>query len=437
MVTCTQNVTLSAGLSQAELNTAYTNWLASVSATGGCGTSISNNSTSTPSCGQTRNITWTIRSTCGANQTCNATFTVGACGGPICTYTQGYYGNKNGNSCDADGTSGTPVPYQSPVLLMTQLLSTPLIVGVGDTSIFIPSGVAGATKVNSVMPGGSSPKELTNNSPCDITNACFNTYLNNRGKINNVLLSQTITLSLNLRISASLPDFVLQEGVMATVRAVGGCGGTVPEAHTCVYDPITHVLVSDNYTYRTITAAVVNAIDGPKTVFGLRDLANAALANVDGIFGSERDVSLSAINAAVDAINNAFDQCRIFIGWDVIPCSQTDHNLIANARGTAQPVTNSNNRDVEKVSEIVTVQTFPNPYTDNVTFKMESNVSGKAVLEVYNLMGQKVKTLFEGNIIPGKSQTIQYKVPTQNRTSLVYRLTIGDKTTTGKVLYIN
>ena len=49
-----------------------------------------------------------------------------------------------------------------------------------------------------------------------------------------------------------------------------------------------------------------------KTVQGLFDLANTALGG-----GSTNGLSLSEIAGAVDAINNAFDGCRIFIGYDV------------------------------------------------------------------------------------------------------------------------
>ena len=83
------------------------------------------------------------------------------------------------------------------------------------------------------------------------------------------------------------------------------------------------------------------------------------------------------------------------------------------------------------------VITFPNPYTDNVTFQIESNISGKGILEVYNLSGQKLQTVFEGNIAAGKGQVIRYSIPEQNRSTLIYRLRVGETTTTGKVLYTN
>ena len=96
---------------------------------------------------------------------------------------------------------------------------------------------------------------------------------------------------------------------------------------------------------------------------------------------------------------------------------------------------------VSKIEEVIPtslkVTTFPNPYNDFVTFQIESNISGKGVLEVFNVTGQKIATVFEGNINSGKGQNIRFAVPKQNRSSLIYRLRIGDKTTTGKILYVN
>jgi hypothetical protein len=77
---------------------------------------------------------------------------------------------------------------------------------------------------------------------------------------------------------------------------------------------------------------------------------------------------------------------------------------------------------------------YPNPFTNNVRFTLESSLTGHGVLEVYNLMGQKIQTVFEGTVFAGKSQVIQYNVPVQNRTSLTYRFTVNNKTVSGKLI---
>jgi len=83
-----------------------------------------------------------------------------------------------------------------------------------------------------------------------------------------------------------------------------------------------------------------------------------------------------------------------------------------------------------------TVKAYPNPFSDRVKFLVSSSVSGNGSLDVYNMMGQRVKTVYTGFIAAG-TQTFELSLPTQQVSSLVYVLRIGDKKMTGKILQIN
>jgi hypothetical protein len=80
------------------------------------------------------------------------------------------------------------------------------------------------------------------------------------------------------------------------------------------------------------------------------------------------------------------------------------------------------------------VQAAPNPYTDKVKFILESAVSGQASLEIYNMMGQKIQTVFQGYIQAGKSQIKEYNIPKAQRANLVYIFTVGNQKVTGKLI---
>ena len=82
------------------------------------------------------------------------------------------------------------------------------------------------------------------------------------------------------------------------------------------------------------------------------------------------------------------------------------------------------------------VKAFPNPFSDRIKFMVTSSVSGKGNLDIYNMMGQKVKTVYQGFIAAG-SQTFELSLPAQQVANLVYVLRIGDKKMTGKILQIN
>ncbi len=80
------------------------------------------------------------------------------------------------------------------------------------------------------------------------------------------------------------------------------------------------------------------------------------------------------------------------------------------------------------------VQAIPNPYSNKIKFALNSGVSGMGSLELYNMLGQKVKTVFQGRFEKGKVQVIEYAVPETQRTSLIYVFTVGDQRTTGKLI---
>jgi hypothetical protein len=80
------------------------------------------------------------------------------------------------------------------------------------------------------------------------------------------------------------------------------------------------------------------------------------------------------------------------------------------------------------------VKAFPNPFQDRIRFALKSDVSGQGSLELYNMMGQKVKTVFQGKITAGQVQNIEYAVPVHQRTNLLYVFRVGDELTSGKLI---
>jgi hypothetical protein len=357
-----------------------------------------------------------------------------SCVGAICTYTQGKYGNAGGKACD--GTTGGLSTDQ----LIAQSLGNwggTLTVGKTGHSLVINNTSIQRACLIAKMPGGGGSKELPAGDPtiCDISGS---TWLKN-GRINNTLLAQTITLGLNMGITSPsvLGNLVLQGGVLATAKPDGGCGSNTPKTRVCNYNPVAPynlVSVTNEYTYRTIDPAVVAAISGsPKTVSGLFALANDALANTDGIAGSENGVSLSAIAGAEGAINEVFDECSIFVGWNVAPCSAINPNPPAPVtEGRMNPAITT----TEATTDQLSVTAYPNPFIDDVRFVIESAVSGQGSLDVYTISGQKLQTVYSGNINKGINQMINYRVPVTDRTTLIYVLRVGDKQAIGKLVSV-
>ena len=331
--------------------------------------------------------TYTLRVTNSANG-CTATATASVtkqnCNILVCSYTQGFWGNKNGLR----------------LLQTSGILNTPIIIGeLAYNSVTIPSvGTSPnvATILNDMMPGGSTPEALATGDFV-ITSAAFaDEYLTKQGKINNVLLSQTITLALNSRLNG---------GLLATI-------------------PLTScILIDDSTIYLNQDVLAYMAAHGyPATVAGLLQLANAILSGhlTPGVGGVP---SYSAINDAVTQINEGFDECKMFGGACPAPVA-----LAGNVRTTQASVATTTQVDGLQVSA------YPNPFNEVVKFTIQSKVSGKAQLEVYNMLGQKVKTVYSGFIQANKAQVVEFRAGAAAHQSLLYVLKIGDNQVTGKLL---
>lgn len=82
----------------------------------------------------------------------------------------------------------------------------------------------------------------------------------------------------------------------------------------------------------------------------------------------------------------------------------------------------------------ITVKAMPNPFTSQVRFMINSTEQGNGTLDIYNMLGQRIKTLYQGNIPAGISY-FDLKLPAQSR-NLVYVLKIGDQKITGEIVQI-
>jgi hypothetical protein len=155
---------------------------------------------------------------------------------------------------------------------------------------------------------------------------------------------------------------------------------------------------------------VVNYLGGSATIQDLLNLANDVLGAVKtpGVGGVP---SYSDINSAMDAINNGFDECRYFVGY----CESVD-------------ITSN-----EAVG--LRVSAYPNPFVEKVSFTITSPVSGKGSLEVYNMFGQKLQTVYEGAVTAGKTLFVEFRPNvTLVAGTLIYKFNVDGKQVTGKLI---
>ena len=192
------------------------------------------------------------------------------CGGTYCTLTMGGYGNPNGQ------WNG-----MNRLQLITSLLADgPLVLGKPGRSVTIPVGAASAQCIIDRLPAGGPPTTLPNFGDQALDSSICQTnppLPSQNGKFRNVLLGQTITLGLNLRLDDGLGQLVI-------------CSSMTTENGTFAIDQS----VLD----------VIGVFGGGHDCNALFALANQALAGMD-----TGGVSPSTISRAVDTINRAFDEC--------------------------------------------------------------------------------------------------------------------------------
>ncbi len=86
-----------------------------------------------------------------------------------------------------------------------------------------------------------------------------------------------------------------------------------------------------------------------------------------------------------------------------------------------------------KEGSALQVQAFPNPFKSTVTFRFSSPESGYALLEVYNILGQKLGIVYEGFVDAGAVRSVQYQTKWSKKTTVIYKLSVNGKTANGKL----
>jgi hypothetical protein len=177
------------------------------------------------------------------------------------------------------------------------------------------------------LPSGGPAATLPNRGDQTLKTAVLT--LNAKGRFVNILLGQTITLALNVRLSATLLNLGLAESFCSqgVLAGADGLKGTADD-----------VLIADDIQNFNIPASVLAALGDPAvgindvTVRGLLKLANCALAGLP-----TGAATLLDINAAVDAINRGFDTCRAAVNCLSGPINQDSFNDNFVDRGLLDP----------------------------------------------------------------------------------------------------
>jgi hypothetical protein len=95
----------------------------------------------------------------------------------------------------------------------------------------------------------------------------------------------------------------------------------------------------------------------------------------------------------------------------------------------------------QKAAQITTnlearaLKAYPNPFSDRVVFEFVSNNDSHAVLDISNIIGQKITTLLDGQVKSGVMNRIEFQPNNITTGILIYRLILDGNVQTGRIVY--
>ena len=223
---------------------------------------------------------------------------------------------------------------------------------------------------------------------------------------------------------------VLTSGACTAQNSTGATltVNAVPDAASTIYHPP----ACDKTTF---SVEVTNVVDGATYIITKGDggtLAGVATPSNEIVASGTGNITFSGIPAG-SGFQVSVSKAGCSPAGGALSCTSATVGTPATARINT---TNTTIEFREESQSPTSVKAYPNPFSDRVKFVVTSSVGGNGVLDVYNMSGQKVKTVHQG-YIPAGTQTFELSLPTQQVANLVYVLRIGDKRMSGKILQIN
>jgi hypothetical protein len=217
---------------------------------------------------------------------------------------------------------------------------------------------------------------------------------------------------------------------VTATRTVNGCTsvssnsvtpapGNAPAAPSVTYNPP----VCDQTTF---SVTITNVVAG--VTYTIKDKNGATITGVSP--GN----SVTAPNANNISFSNIPAGSGYQVTASVGSCSSAASNCNTSAGITRKVVDNTNL--VLADGNQLQVKAFPNPFNDKVKFVVNSAQAGNGSLEIYNMLGQKIKTVYQGHINSG-NQNFELTIPKKQQSALIYILRVGDKHVNGKLLQLN
>lgn len=156
---------------------------------------------------------------------------------------------------------------------------------------------------------------------------------------------------------------------------------------------------------------ISEGIEGRTIVFSAAGDTESAVTNIEGIAFVELPVT--GVGAETLSVSITFEEDEVYLG------STTSSGVVTGNGAIAEN----------------TVNVYPNPFSEKLTFKFVSPENTEAQIDIYDPAGRLVRTIFHQQVISGMVYTIEYRPQYENVNYYLYRMKIGNNIYNGKVMY--
>jgi len=302
-----------------------------------------------------------------------------------CAYTQGFYGNNNGQaSC-----LGLTAP-QAVNQALNAPSCNPIVLGWGTRTLTF--GCGDASCITAKLPSGSTPSVLPAGA-ATCASATGTAWLAN-GKFKNVMVGQALTLAINIRLFPNLGNVKITTPTFTTYQASACVDG--------------NAIPGTGLTF-TIPQSVITCLGTANKVSDLLVLANKKLGNQTICTGA----TLADVTAAMDAVNRGFDRCRI------------------NTTSTIRMM-----EETSAAQDALQMKAYPNPTEGETTIEFVSENESVATIDLYDLTGAKVASVFNSTVAANSTNTVNFNTGNITPGTYFVRLTVDGKSAFTRLVVI-
>jgi hypothetical protein len=134
-------------------------------------------------------------------------------------------------------------------------------------------------------------------------------------------------------------------------------------------------------------------------------------------------------------------------GYSIKARRKSDNSCISSAATCSAEVPGLNNSNVSieqssarmlgaaDLEYSIAVKPMPNPFSNQVRFMITTSQAGNGTLDLYNIAGQKIKTVYQG-YIPAGINYFDLRMGSHQKTELIYILKMDGQKVSGKLLQL-